>query len=137
MNRHGAETVQLAEKFKSGWTITAAELAAEKHSSVDLAKRIAAGAVLRAVGKYLMKQDVPFGINGDMRKGYGVYGILKEADLEPTFAKTGTKLNRGVVRETGRMDVYVSNKPELTFKAVKEIQAATIALSNAIIKWSK
>ena len=96
-----------------------------------------ASGTLRHAMKYLRKQGVAVAINGQSRKGYGVYELLKDEHYVPAFAKSGTKLNRGVVRETAKMDVYVSNKPELVVRAAKEITSATMALSNAILKWSK
>lgn len=136
-DRTGSRTKLLAEKFQSGWTITAHEHAIDIYGKSTLIHRMEASGQLRQAMKYLKKQGVAVAINGQNRGGYGVYELLKDEHYAPAFAKSGTRLNRGVARETGNMDVYVSNKPELVVQAAKEITAATMVLSNAIIKWSK
>ena len=137
IGRTGKRTLALAEKFQNGWTTTADEFAKELYGKSDLQGRMEASGMLRQAMKYLRKQDVAVAINGQSRKGYGVYELLKDEHYLPAFAKSGTRLNRGVAMETSKMDVYVSNKPELVIQAAKEITAATMVLSNAIIKWSK
>jgi len=125
---------KMVEQAENGWTSTTAEFAEKHYGKNNLINRMKASTRLRNIANTLGKKGIPFGIDGRDRGGYKVYEILKDEAIDPAFAKTGTKLNRGVVRETKRIDVYVENKPELITKATKEIQEATLSLSNAIIK---